>query len=177
MSAICTEKLIPWKTTWVIERYQVDSPDLLQQYQQHRLEPYDVSIVPGNIALDTGKADMLGVLIGTVTNLYNNTNARIGVGDSSTAEASTQTDLVATSNKAYAAMVATYPKLSTTASTNDTVEFKAEFGSAVANYDWREFVMKNNASGVCLNRKVSSQGTKASGQIWTVTCKLQLVSA
>jgi len=176
MSAVI-EKLYPWRTTWVIERYQVDDPELMHLYCMGHLEPYDTSVIDGNIALNTGKADILGILIGTVTDLYNTTNARIGVGDSSTAEAATQTDLVASSNKAYASMKTGYPQLGTTTTTNDTVLFQAEFGTSVANYSWKEFVMKNNASSVCLNRKVSDQGTKASGQIWTVTCKLQLVSA
>src|SRR5579884_3305348 len=39
----------------------------------------------------------------------NNTNARLGVGDSTTAAAASQTDLQAATNKTYQAMDATYP--------------------------------------------------------------------
>ena len=45
----------------------------------------------------------------------------------------------------------------------------AAFGSADANHNWNEFAVFNASSGgTMLNRKVSSQGTKASGQTWTL---------
>ena len=85
--------------------------------------------------------------------------------DSDTAAAATQTGLQAATNKAYAAMAATYPQVS-----NQTMTFRAVFTELVANYDWREMTVANGNSDSAknLNRKVSSQGTKASGQIWTL---------
>lgn len=160
------EKLFGWRTTWLIERYADDDA-----YQ--RKEPYDRSIINGNIALDTGKAEILNLTIGGSANHFDATNTVLGVGDSTTAEAATQTDLQAATNKTYKACDTGWPKLVTTTVTNDTIEAKATFGSADANYAWNEFVIKQNTSAICLNRKVSEQGTKASGQTWVLTLKLQ----
>jgi hypothetical protein len=50
------------------------------------------------------------------------------------------------------------------------------FGSADANYAWQEFTVANASSGTGknLNRKVSNQGTKASGQTWTLDLAITL---
>jgi len=82
----------------------------------------------------------------------------------------TQTDLQAVTNKTYKAMDTGYP----TSGTDQKATFKATFGSEDANYSWQEFVIKNSTSLICLNRKVSNQGTKVSGQTWTLTVELSL---
>lgn len=107
-----------------------------------------------------------------VTNAYlNNAQARIGVGDSSTAASAGQTGLQAATNKSYVGMDATYPTISTNSTT-----FRATFGTSVANYSWNEFVIDNGngsnststtlSGGTTLDRVVSAQGSKASGQTW-----------
>ena len=50
------------------------------------------------------------------------------------------------------------------------------FGSGDANYSWQEFSVANASSGTGtnLNRKVSNQGTKASGQTWTLDLAITL---
>lgn len=159
-----------WKAVYRIERFWADDYD---QVCREELQPYDMSEFEENIALNTGKAEVLALLLGSSANHFDATNTRVGVGDSTTAAAKTQTDLVAASNKTYKSCESTWPKLSTTTDTNDTFEAKASFGSSEANYAWQEFVLKNNTSGICLNRKVSDQGTKASGQTWVITLKLQ----
>lgn len=151
-----------WHAAWRIEKY-AEGEDI----------PFEIVEFEENIALNTGKAEILNLVLGGSANHFDATNARVGVGDSNTAAANTQTDLQAASNKTYMACDSTWPKLATTTTTNDTLEFKATFGSADANYSWQEFVIKQNTSGICLNRKVSNQGTKVAGQTWVVTCKLQ----
>jgi len=44
------------------------------------------------------------------------------------------------------------------------------FATGDANYDWNEFTVANANSnaGDNLNRKTSTQGTKAAGQTWTL---------
>ena len=66
---------------------------------------------------------------------------------------------------------ATYPQRSGT-----TVTFQSVFGSGDANYAWQEFTVSNASSGTGknLNRKVSNQGTKASGQTWTVQLQITI---
>lgn len=148
-----------WKPRWRIEKYHGDvKPENL-----YAIEEFD-----GNLLLNSGINALLNLLIGSGT-AFNNTNARIGVGDSSTAASASQTDLQASTNKAYAAMDATYPQVS-----GQTVTFRATFGSGVAAFAWNEFVIKNNATGVCLNRKVEAHGSKASADTWVVQVQITI---
>jgi len=156
-----------WKTRWEIRKYA-------EGVDPEKGTPYAVSVIEGNIMLDTGKAEMWALAIGGSANNFDNTNAQIGVGDSTTAESSSQTDLVAATNKTYKAADATYPTQSTTTTTDDTFKTQSTFGGADANYAWQEFVIKQATSLICLNRKVSNQGTKASGQTWVISCTIAL---
>lgn len=130
----------------------------------------DVVFVHGNLFLNEGIQELwdLGIAAGGTT-AYNNANAEIGVGDSTTAEAATQTDLQAATNKLFKAMVATYPQR-----TNQTVDFRSDFTSAEANYAWQEWSIRNgNTRNKNLNRKVQSLGTKTTGT-WTITASLTI---
>ena len=68
-------------------------------------------------------------------------------------------------------MEASYPQRS-----GQTVTWRAVFGSSDANFAWNEFTVAsgNSDAAVNLNRKVSAQGTKASGQTWTVDLAITL---
>lgn len=104
-------------------------------------------------------------IIGEAVTEFNNANAHIGVGDSTTAFAVTQTDLQAATNKLRKAMDATYPTRS-----GNVLTFRSTFGTADANFAWQEWAVFNAASaGTMLNRKVESLGTKASTQSWQIT--------
>jgi len=146
-----------YKTKWTINKYADDAAFVAGQ-------AYDRAEIDGNILLNEGIGALLLLLTGGAETAFNNANARLGVGDDSTAAAATQTDLVAAVNKTYKAQAATYPQISA-----QTVTFRAVFASADANYAWAEFVVDNGAGAAkTLNRKVSAQGTKASGQTWTL---------
>lgn len=166
MEAICDAIPKLWKARWILEKYENDEAFLAGN-------PFETVSFEENIALNTGKAEILNLVLGGSANHFDSTNTRLGVGDSNTAAANTQTDLQAATNKTYVACDSTWPKLATTTTTNDTFEAKATFASGDANYSWQEFVIKNNASSICLNRKVSDQGTKVSGQTWVLTLRLQ----
>jgi hypothetical protein len=86
-------------------------------------------------------------------------------------ELATQTGLQAGSNKLYRNMSASYPSRS-----SNTVTWRAVFASSDANFAWREFAINNGnaGAGTNLNRKVSYQGVKASGQTWTTDATLTL---
>jgi hypothetical protein len=113
-----------------------------------------------------------GLTTGTGT-AFNNANAYIGVGDSSTAFAATQTDLQASTNKMRKAMDATYP----TSSTNQMV-FRSTFSTGDANWAWAEWGVFNASSGgTMLSRKVEALGTKSSAQAWQFTVTLTLAVA
>jgi hypothetical protein len=111
---------------------------------------------------------MWDLIVGDSANHLNNTNARIGVGDSSTAADPSQTDLQAATNKSYKGMESGYPT-----STSQKATFKASFGESEANYAWNEWVVKQATSAKCLNRKVESLGTK-SGGTWTLEVSITL---
>jgi hypothetical protein len=130
-----------------------------------------VSEIEGNLLLNEGIGLLLDLLIGAGGTVYSNANARIGVGDSNTAESAAQTGLQAATNKTYKAMEATYPQRS-----GQTLTFRSVFASGDANYAWNEFTVVNAATdtGANLNRKVSAQGTKASGQTWTLDVSITI---
>jgi len=119
--------------------------------------------------------------LGKVASITNNTalvlTANYGGTTGSTAaskilnEVATQTDLQASTNKLYKAMQATYPQVSA-----QTVTFQSVFASADANFAWQEFSVANGSSGAAknLNRKVSAQGSKVSGQTWTISVAITL---
>lgn len=132
-------------------------------------KPYEVIEVDGNLGLNEGLQEMINLLVGAGTpTAYDNTNARLGVGDSTTAAAATQTDLQAATNKLYKAMDATYPTVAA-----QTITFRSTFGSAEANWAWEEYTVDNGATAAKnLNRKVSSLGTKLSGSTWVLDLQI-----
>jgi len=149
---------IRYKTQWIIRKFIDDLA-----FRQGR--PYAVEVVDGNLLLNEGISELLLLLTGGAGTAYNNANAFLGVGDSTTAAAAAQTGLQAATNKTFKAMEASYPSIS-----GQTVTFRSVFGSGDANYAWEEFTVSNSNSdtGDNLNRKVSSQGTKTAGQTWTL---------
>jgi len=129
-----------------------------------RGEHFEQNIIEGNMLLNEGITEFLALLAGTGGTAFSNANARLGVGDSTTAAAATQTALQAPTNKLYKAMEASYPTV-----TNQSIAFRSVFGTSEANFAWEEFSVMNGAdegTAKNLNRKVSAQGTKVSGQIW-----------
>ena len=128
--------------------------------------PFEVTEWKQNIGLNEGIALIWDLALGSAGSAYNNTNSRMGVGTSSTAETAAQTGLQA-GTTAFAGMVAGYPQR-----TSGTASFRGTFGSGSANFSWQEFVVDNGsgASGtIDMLRKTSDQGTKITGQIWDLT--------
>lgn len=132
---------------------------------------FEKNVIDDNILLNEGIGEMWDLICGLGTpTAFNNANAQIGVGDSSASEVATQTNLQAATNKTWKAMESGYPQRS-----NQTVTFRSVFGSTDANYDWNEFSVRNGVTAdKNMNRKVSTQGTKASGQTWTVDVQITL---
>lgn len=129
-----------------------------------RYRPYEVIEATGNLLVNAGIQLMEDALIGTAVTAFSNANARIGVGDSTTAAAATQTDLQAATNKLRKAMDATFPSRA-----GQTLSFKSTFADAEANWAWQEQACFNAASaGTMLNRRVQNLGTKTTGS-WSLT--------
>jgi len=109
---------------------------------------------------------------GTYT-LFNNANAALGVGDSSTAYAAAQTDLQAATNKLRKAMDATYPQRAA-----NVLTLRSTFATTDANFAWNEWGVFNNVTlgaGQMLQRIVSALGTKTSAASWQLTVTLTFV--
>jgi hypothetical protein len=181
---------IHWRAQWICEKWSEEACDFARK--RNGLEkrdpissetllhvvgrPEEILVVDGNLLLNEGIARLLDLLIGAGGTAYNNANAFIGVGDTSTSEAATQTELQATQNAAnrfYKAMNATFPSR-----TNQTVDWQSDFTSGEANFAWNEWTVSAGATTASgsgflvgttnLNRKVASLGTKTTGT-WTLT--------
>lgn len=160
---------IQWRAQWRVEKWNPGSDT--------SGAPDEVTEHEGNLLMYGGASALWDLLIGAgnVT-AFNNSNAYIGVGDSNTAAAATQTDLQASTNKVRVGMEASYPSHTDgTSSGNASVAFRSVFGTSSANFAWEEWGIFNaSTSGRMLNRKVESLGTKASGATWTFTVTLSL---
>lgn len=123
------------------------------------------------MALTTaGRDHISGLILGEALTAFNNANAYLGVGDSSTAFAVGQADLQAATNKVRVGMMVTFPSRAV-----NVLSFKSSFGSAVANYTWSEWgVFNASTGGVMLSRKVDALGVKAAGSTWELTATLTL---
>jgi hypothetical protein len=146
------------KTLWTLRKYATENA-----YREGK--HYAVAEINGNLLLNEGIGEFIDLLCGIGGTAFSEGHAYIGVGDSDIAAAAIQTALQAAANKAYAPMVAGYP-----VRVNQTVTFRAVFAAEAANFDWKEFTVINAATdtGKNLNRRVSSQGTKTAGQVWSV---------
>jgi hypothetical protein len=121
---------------------------------------------------DSGALEIARMIMNDTPTVFNNANARLGVGDSTTAFAVGQTDLQAPTNKMRKAMDATYPTRAT-----NVLTFRATFSTSEANWVWNEWGVFNAASGgTMLNRKVENLGPKGSSQSWELTCAITISS-
>src|SRR3569832_455275 len=94
---------IKYMPKWRIEKYADDAAFAAGQ-------SYEVSEFEGNLLLNEGIAELLDIINGAgSTSLITTANARLGVGDDSTAASASHTDLIAASNKTFKAMASTYP--------------------------------------------------------------------
>jgi hypothetical protein len=144
------------KTDFRIEKRRCDDPSIVE-----------VDEWSGNLGLNEGINLMTSLLCGGAGTPYNNASTFIGVGDTATAAAATQTGLQGSTNRAWAGMEAAFPAYGT----NQQVVFNAIFGSGAANFAWNEFTVgnSNDDSGQNLLRATASKGTKQAGESWTVT--------
>ncbi len=110
-----------------------------------------------------GRNWIAGAISGHEALVFNNNNARIGVGNSAATESIAHTDLQGTNVRV--GMESGYPTRS-----NNQLTFRSEFGTSQANFAWEEWGVFNAGAGeTMLNRKVEGLGTKASGSTWVLT--------
>lgn len=144
------------------------------------VKPYSVTEVEGNLITNAGWTRLMSLLTATgSTQALSATAVRIGVGNSNTAEAYTDTDLnaAAGSSNRYFMTVGGAATLGTR-----TTAFTATFGSSDGNFAWNEFGIDVGTPSVSAGTTVNAllfnhkagiaQGTKASGQTWAATATL-----
>ena len=126
------------------------------------------TVFDGNLLLNEGMNALWTILCGSGETLYNNANAQLGVGTSSTAADPSDSALT---DGVWKGMETSFP----TYGTGNKATWKSSFGTSEANQAWNEFSVRNGASAdKMLNRKVSAQGTKVSGQTWDLTLDITL---
>jgi hypothetical protein len=146
-------------------------------FRRFKVEPYLITEVVGNLITTAGWTRLMNLLTNQgATQALDATHARIGVGNSNTAEAYADTDLgaVAGSANRWFQLVSGAGTLGTR-----TLAFSATFGTADGNFAWNEFGLDfgtasgNTVTAPLFNHKAGiAQGTKASGQTWTATATL-----
>lgn len=165
-----------WSCEFTIEKFVGD--DIQGQ------DPYEI-IITDNLLMYGGVSCLWQCLIGNGTGtagqaltFFNNGNAAIGVGDSTTTEAATHTDLQAVTNKLRVGMNAGFPTHTDGVVVGAaTISFQSTFSTSQANWAWQEVAVFNSptaATGRMLNRKVQSLGTKTSASSWQVTASLSI---
>lgn len=150
---------------------------LPSQFARVGIKPYLSTVVEGNLITNAGWTRLMNLLTAqSATQALDATHARIGVGNSNTAETYTDTDLGAAAGSAnrWFQLVSGAGTLGTR-----TLAFSATFGTADGNFAWNEFGLDfgtasgNTVTAPLFNHKASiAQGTKASGQTWTATATL-----
>ena len=168
--ALAFSEHVAWEVHWRVEKFLSKTFDEVLATGE---QPYEVCSDVQNIILDTGANEMLK-LIGGVSGAtaFSAANAKIYVGSDSTAEAASQTGVIAVTNKAFAGMDGGYPSVS-----GRTIVFRASFGDSTANFAWNEAAITNGsgAGAIAMNRKVSALGTKTTGT-WTLQLTISLTS-
>jgi len=146
------------------------------ELQSRGIAPSEVLEIEGNLLTLVGAQRILDCLIGaaTTTQMFNATNARIGVGDNNTAAANTDTNLGVGGSNRYWQLVTSVTR------TTQSVAFVATFTGGTGNYAWQEWGLDNGsassnaATAPLLNRKVSSLGTKTSAASWAFTVTISI---
>lgn len=171
-----------WRCVFTVEKYWAD--DFAALLAGWDARPYGVEQAE-NLFMNGGVSCLWECLAGngsgtadTALTYFNATNAAIGSGDSSTAAASTQTDLQASTNRLRVGMNATYPQHSdgTVAGSRDFT-LQSTFATSQANWTWNELGVFNSATtgtGRMLNRSVNNYGTKTSASAWLTTAVLTI---
>lgn len=151
------------KVEWTITKFRNDS-----DYKAGK--PYETVKFEGNLLCNEGINEIWKLICGTGATQYDNTNANLIVGTGSGAASASDTEATFTAG-VKKAMEASFP----TYGTSQKATWKSSYGSGDANQAWNEFGTLNAATaGKLLNRKVSSQGTKTSGQTWELTLEITL---
>jgi hypothetical protein len=149
-------------------------------FHRYGIKPYETRETEhSNLLTTAGWTRLLTLAIGGGGTAYAAASTRIGVGTATAAAAVGNTDLSAaagTANRFFQPV--TGAGTVGTGTGTQRLSFVSTFGTGDANFAWQEWgIDQGTATGstvtaTMLNRAVSNQGTKASGQTWTATALL-----
>lgn len=164
-------------------------PELLEWAAATGNAPGDTSDVDGNLLTRLGLARLGNLFIGATgaaSQALNSTHARIGLGDTNTAAATTDTDLGAASGSTHRQFKLADSCAQGTGANSGVTTIIATFGTGVANFAVAEWCIDGGAAdgttvtsetastpGMC-NHKIASLGTKTSSQVWVVTATITI---
>lgn len=151
-------------------------------FHKVKVDPYSVTqSLPHehNLITTVGWNQILVLAFGGGGTTYASASCRLGVGTSTVAASASQTDIAgATIAGRYWQPISATPTTATGTGAKRLV-FTATVGTGDANFAWQEWGLDQGTTtgsgvvvGALLNRAVSNQGTKVSGQTWTATCNL-----
>jgi hypothetical protein len=150
-------------------------------FARYGLAPYETRESEfSNVITQAGWVRLLDRGFGGTAQGYDSTHLRLGVGTATAAATTGQTDLQATTGAAARQWKLVGTAAASGAGTGTVrYTYAAAFGTGEANFAWQEWGSdQGTADGTgasttpLLNRAVSNQGTKASGQTWTATAQL-----
>ena len=163
------------KAKWGIMRYANDADEKAKKIYSdvEAIKLFGIkqkTVIDGNCLVNEGINDMWKLICGTGGTQFSNALANLIVGTGSGAAQATDTESTFTAG-VKKGMESGFP----TYGTSQKATWKSSYGSADANQAWGEFGVLNAASsGELMNRKVSAQGTKASGQTWELSLEITL---
>ncbi len=154
-------------------------------FDRFRIRPYEQVVSACNLITTAGWQRSLNLIYGIqTTGAYGSATCRIGVGTGTTSAAVGNTDLAAaTGPTGRFFQLATGNATFSAGTGTQRASITATFATGDANFAWQEWCIDQGTVGsgtgaavaVMLNRAVSSQGTKTSGQTWTATAALDYV--
>lgn len=194
-----SQDAIRWKAHATIIKYEPDSaraiardlgheptgPELRELERLGLIVPDEILEVAGNLLTTAGLDRLTSLFIGAGGQAFTNSRAAVGVGNSSTAATVSDTSLGGNSagNSYWQA-----PDVSNPTQSNGTISCSSTFGASDANFAWNEWglgiataAVTANAvfatattSGILINHKVQSMGTKVDPAIWTLAASITI---
>lgn len=150
-------------------------------------EPADSIEADGNLLTRLGLARIGNLLIGTAsTQALDATHCRIGVGDSNTAAATTDTDLGGAAGATHRQFQLVDSRSVGSGANSGVYTIVATFGTSVGNFHWQEWGLDGgtangttvtadtNTTPGLVNHKITDLGTKTSAASWVFTITITL---
>lgn len=155
-------------------------------FARFKIRPYEEIVSKSNLITRVGWQRIIALMLGSSsggTAGWGSANCRIGVGTATQAAVVTDTDLIAATGptgRFWQLVTGTGVTGTGTAGVGARLSFTAIFGTGDANIHWQEWGIDQGTvgsgtgavTGVLLNRAVTDQSTKVSGQTWTATANL-----